>query len=283
MKFYLGTHHAGWLWGGKISYPLFVSRRRLQGYKYFWPATCQSWALDSGGFSELSLFGGWTISSIRYIKEVIQWSNRIGRLDWAAPQDWMCEPFMIAKTGLTIQQHQEYTVQNFVMLDSLWSDFSDERMPFIPVLQGWTIDDYQMCAKMYEWSGVDLKRYPTVGLGSICRRQSTPQIRDIVQSFQGIKLHGFGVKTEGIIRYGDYLTSADSMVWSRQGRDDRPLPGHSHQNCANCAEYATTWRHQLFTDIEKAKNWVPPEPGKPIEVEPGWELVPGFKTIVRKM
>ena len=51
---------------------------------------------------------------------------------WAAPQDWMCEPAIIAKTGLAVVEHQRRTVTNFLELQALAPD-----LPFIPVLHGW--------------------------------------------------------------------------------------------------------------------------------------------------
>lgn len=53
-----------------------------------------------------------------------------------------------------------------------------------------------------------------VGLGSVCRRQSTAEIGIIAGTLHamGLKLHGFGVKREGLARYGHCLSSSDSMV-----------------------------------------------------------------------
>jgi hypothetical protein len=61
----------------------------------------------------------------------------------------MCEPRMLTKTGLTVRDHQEHTVENFVRLCQLWDGSQalyrpcDQRScPFMPVLQGWTLADY---------------------------------------------------------------------------------------------------------------------------------------------
>ena len=68
---------------------------------------------------------------------VRRYRDEIGRLEWAAPIDWMCEPFMLAKTGLAIAVHQAHTVANYLELRSLVPE-----LPFVPVLQGWSRDDY---------------------------------------------------------------------------------------------------------------------------------------------
>jgi hypothetical protein len=52
------------------------------------------------------------------------------------------------------------------------------------------------------------------------------------------RLQGFGVKTGGLARYADCLTSADSLAWSFEARRAAPMPGCSHANCANSLRYA---------------------------------------------
>lgn len=65
--------------------------------------------------------------------------------------------------------------------------------------------------------------------------------------YHGRWLHGFGVKTLGLARYGHLLTSADSLAWSYDARrEQHPLPGCTrHKNCANCLRYARQWRNRL--------------------------------------
>ena len=57
MIFYLGTHKPGWL--ARADVPMLVSRRSLTGLKTL-PVALGLWALDSGGFSELALYGRWS-------------------------------------------------------------------------------------------------------------------------------------------------------------------------------------------------------------------------------
>lgn len=61
----------------------------------------------------------------------------------------MCEPVSVAKTGLSVGEHQRRTVDNFVRLRQFAPD-----LPIIPVLQGWRIGDYLRCADDY--AGIDL-------------------------------------------------------------------------------------------------------------------------------
>lgn len=235
MKFYLGTHRASWL--RKMAIPLFVSQRQLSERKTL-PRALGTWALDSGGFSELSLFGEWRTSAERYVTDVRRYREEIGNLEWAAAQDWMCEPFIIAKTGLSVSEHQRRTVVNYLELKTLAPELN-----FIPILQGWERADYERHVEDYDRAGVDLRALPRVGIGSVCRRQHTRGIQSLVRglSAEGIRLHGFGVKTDGLREMADDLISADSMAWSRTARYGEPLAGCSHRNCANCPVYAERW------------------------------------------
>lgn len=249
--FLLGTHQPGWL--ATAGVPLFVSDRRLRVYKTL-PRAVAPWALDSGGFTELQQYGRWTVTPAAYAARVRRYRDHIGGLTWAAPMDWMCEPAVIAGgrigplrfagTGLSVAEHQRRTVDNFVQLRDLAPD-----LPFIPVIQGYTTAEYLACVDLYDRAGVDLTTQPLVGLGSVCRRQGTGEAAGIIAALHAVgvrRLHGFGVKTLGLRRYGHLLASADSMAWSVDARLRRTpaLRGCAgrHKNCANCLPWALTWR-----------------------------------------
>ena len=99
--------------------------------------------------------------------------------------------------------------------------------------------------------GTPLADASLVGLGSVCRRQSTTGVGHILTALHdsGItRLHGFGFKVQGLRRFAHLLTSADSMAWSVDARrHGRPLPGcTAHRNCANCMRYALGWRRTVL-------------------------------------
>ena len=246
--FFLGTHQPHWLHANSV--PLFVSDRRLRVYRRL-PVAAGPWALDSGGFTELSTYGSWEQgpSPVEYAGRVRRYQFEVGRLLWAAPQDWMCEPFITAKTGKTVVEHQARTVGNLLELRALAPE-----VPWIPVVQGWSVADYLACVERYAAAGVDLGAEPLVGLGSVCRRQATSQAAEIVMELRAAglgRLHGFGVKTTGLLRYGHLLTSADSLAWSFAARREQPLPAcvGRHINCANCNTWAVEWRERLLRQL----------------------------------
>lgn len=244
MRFYLGTHEPSWL--ARTTVPLFVSRRRIErSHKKRFPRATCSWALDSGGFSELSLYGGWNISPRKYAVQVRLFRDEIGGMEWCAPQDWMCEAEVVKKTGLTIAEHQRRTVENFVELSSIAPD-----LPFIPVLQGWTVDDYRKCFDLYQARGVNLEGR-VVGLGTVCRRQRTNEGVEVVKKVAdlGVKIHGFGFKTSGLLKCRDVLSSADSLAWSLEARKNPVMKDCTHKTCSNCAVFAMAWRERLFQRV----------------------------------
>lgn len=198
----------------------FISINRVRGRQK--PVPAKRWILDSGAFREIEQFGGYRHEPAEYAAEVNRLAAINPGLEAAVSQDWMCEAFMLEKTGLTLHDHQRLTVERY-----------DALLPLIrgvylmPVLQGYSLKSYLDHIDMY---GDRLKPGMYVGVGSVCKRNG--DVRQIEAILSAIKkkrrdlyLHGFGLKTtalaSGVVR--DCLHSADSMAWSfaarRQGRD----------------------------------------------------------------
>lgn len=255
MKFYLGIHQPIWL-TRVPDIPLLVSHRRL-GHRRTLPRAVTEWALDSGGFTELQLHGRWQIEEKEYVRAVRRYADEIGNLVWAAPQDWMCEHRILKRTGLTVREHQRRTVRNFVCLRELAPE-----LPFVPVLQGWTLADYERCAELYSRAGIDLESAPLVGVGTVCRRQSGADVERIMRAFatRNLNLHGFGIKLSGLNRYAEALASSDSMSWSRRGRY---VPGctPSHRTESNCLHFALSWYRRIQDTLGLEAEGAANEPG----------------------
>jgi len=166
----------------------------------------------------------------------------------------MCEPKILARTGLSIAEHQRRTVANFCALRQLAPD-----VPFIPVVQGWTALDYVRCVALYRQAGVDLAAEQLVGVGSVCRRQASADVEVILRALHGLgltRLHGFGVKLHGLRRYGQLLASADSLAWSLAARRLPRLPDcpGRHRTCANCPVFAYRWRNRLICQLSQLRE-----------------------------
>ena len=183
-----------------------------------------------------------------YAAEVTRWRDEIGKLDWAASMDWMCEPSVLAKTGLTVAEHQRRTIENFLQLRELLGTL------VVPVLQGWQEGEHEDHVEQYADAGVDLRDEATVGVGSICRRNSDAEIGKIVRSLHagGLHLHAFGVRTVALKQLAGVLTSADSMAWSSRGRRHQLKACRGkHLNESNCPVWAMLWREQQFHNLDQ--------------------------------
>lgn len=248
MDFFVGGDVAALSWG----FPVMVSHGRLRKRTHL-PKATADWICDSRGFSELSQYGRWTIGAREYVAALRRYAREIGRLLWASPQDWMVEDEILAKTGLTIGEHQKRTVESVLLLRELLAG----DVHVIPVIQGQTLEHYLDCIRLYAAHGIDLTAEPVVGIGSVCRRQSAAEIGYIVAAIteMGIKLHGFGVKTDGLADYGPLLFSADSFAWSYGARRRiGPCPHGLVKHEANCPEWARQWRDNVLAAQGRAER-----------------------------
>ena len=217
MNFYVGLddlHHA------EHFDRVFISVNRLWNRRKQGRFRPKQWIKDSGAFTEIAKYGRYIDEPEVYAAEIDRWAG-VGELECAVTQDYMCEPAMLEKTGLTIPDHQRLTIERFDRIAAA------TKVPIMPVLQGYAISDYIRHVGMY---GDRLKPGMRVGVGSVCKRNSNPaQIEDILSAIHSaapnVLLHGFGVKTTALAseRVCELLFSADSMAWSfaarYEGRD----------------------------------------------------------------
>ena len=240
MIFYLGTHQINWIWKKEDRIPFFISDTRLRQWKKLKPANF-IWALDSGGFTELHKYGRWTVKPKDYCERVQRYKAEIGKLQFAAIQDWMCEESARKKTGKSIIYHQAKTIESFLDLNAL-----DPTIPWLPVLQGQTPQDYLNHLAMYREHDINNTYF---GIGSVCRRAGSNEIIHLIKQLHkmGIELHGFGVKTLALAKVHKYLKSADSLAWAITASYEPPkYKSCTHKACSSCYNFAKSWyRHNL--------------------------------------
>jgi len=241
--FWLGTHETSWLERAEV--PLMVSHHRLM-LRQRLPRARMAWVLDSGGFTQLRDHGNWTISPDTYVTAVRRYADQIGLLQWAAPQDWMCEPWILRKTGLSLREHQYRSVISYIELM-----LRAPEIPWIPVVQGWELGDYLRHVEMYERMAVPLNALPVVGIGSVCRRQGTRGAVDVLVrlSEAGVKVHGFGLKATAVRALAPFLHSSDSLAWSYQARARKLRCGEPPRQCGNHLHYALSWRDAVLASM----------------------------------
>lgn len=210
----------------------FVSVNRLRGRKSDFPVG--DWIMDSGAFTTIFKHGGYPEGVQEYADQIKRW-KKCGNLLGAVAQDYMCEADMLARTGLSIAEHQRLTIERY---DELLA--CDTGAHIIPVLQGYAPADYVSHIRQY---GDRLTPGMWVGVGSVCKRNGDPRAIEnvllaIKRERQDLRLHGFGIKKtalgSGLVR--ELLYTADSMAWSFAARKQ----GRSANDWREAAAYAST-------------------------------------------
>jgi hypothetical protein len=186
------------------------------------PFEVGDWVMDSGAFRTIELHGCYPEPPEVYAAQIKRWSKN-GNLMAAVSQDFMCEPHMLAITGLTVEDHQRLTIERYDAL--IACDLGGVYL--MPVLQGYASADYVRHIEMY---ADRLKPGAWVGVGSVCKRNGDPAAIEAVllaikRARPDLRLHGFGIKLtalrSALVRA--LLWTADSMAWSfaarKEGRD----------------------------------------------------------------
>jgi hypothetical protein len=216
MRFFTGLHQPS---DAKHFDAAFISVNRLRTRKG--PFQVGDWIMDSGAFTEISSHGRYRYSVAEYAQQIRRWKDN-GNLLAAVAQDWMCEPFIVSKTGLSVPVHQQLTVERY---DALIAE--DTGVCILPVLQGFAPSDYVEHIRLY---GDRLQPGQWVGVGSVCKRNGDPNsvaavLLAIKKERPDLMLHGFGLKTTALANplVRNLLHTADSMAWSfsarKQGRN----------------------------------------------------------------
>jgi len=177
--------------------------------------------MDSGAFTEIHTHGRYRHSVDEYAAQIRRWRSN-GNLLAAVAQDYMCEPFILERTGMTVEEHQGLTIERYDALTA-----AETGVYIMPVLQGYEPEEYVNHIRQY---GSRLTKGMWVGVGSVCKRNSNVRSIEAVllaihRERPDLRLHGFGVKTtalsSGLVQH--LLHTADSMAWSfaarREGRN----------------------------------------------------------------
>lgn len=170
-------------------------------------------ALDSAGFVAMFRYGGYPWSVAEYVRLAAA-----GPWRWWASMDYCCEP-EIARDRAEVRRRQVETVARLAECRAE-AERVGASLP-MPVLQGWTPDDYARCAELVG------ELPPLVGVGSVCRRHlgGPDGLLPVVERLdrvleRGVGLHLFGVKGRAIelLRGHPRVASVDSMAWDYAAR-----------------------------------------------------------------
>jgi len=167
--------------------------------------------IDSGGYSFFRKWGEYPFSLEKYL-EFVDIISDLYPLELVAIRDYPCEPDINRQHILTNKERIEKTVSNAVECFQ-----SEGNYPWIPVIQGYTIEEYLYCVDLYKDVGIPLDY---IAIGSICSRKGNLHtIRRIIRSIYErtkAKIHAFGLSLvylkDPIIF--NLLFSSDSAAWN---------------------------------------------------------------------
>ena len=175
-------------------------------------------AWHSAGFVAAVRYGDyrWTVEDYFDLVQSHPWA-------WYSSLDFCCEPEVAGDRSLRLLR----MAATAAMLGRCQREALDRGLPPpMPVLQGWTPDEYIQCA-----SWLALMSWPRmVGIGSVCRRDVhgpngvaaiLAAVDDVLP--RHVKVHLFGVKSEALAALGGHrrLASVDSMAWDSAARAER--------------------------------------------------------------
>ena len=231
-KFFIGWHQPGngRSSGKNFDYAIYSINRLEKRKSDFLPSRL-GWILDSGAFTKITSGKG-HLPVGEYARQIVRWS-KCGKLMAAVCQDWMCEPFILKLTGLSVSEHQRLTLQNYQQLKSMVNSTY-----IMPVLQSFKVTEYLQHLEDY---GDELMTGQWVGVGSVCKRNSSPkEVEAVLNAIKSqrpdLKLHGFGLKKTALRspEINSLLYSADSAAAGlAKGQSSNKYVG---SNCPHTAQ-----------------------------------------------
>lgn len=206
LLFFVGVHQVSD--AHQVDYAC-VSLNRVVGRKSAFRPAKKGTLFDSGAFTTINRDGEYRESPEGFAARAASWVRRTPRTMGVVSQDYMCEPAVLRITGLTVADHQRLTIERYDAILAAWRAIFGRQLaadehgphapPIIPVLQGWTVEDYLSHIDQY---GERLTPGTWVGVGSVCKRQgSVAVIEDILTAIKrrrpDLRLHGFRREADG--------------------------------------------------------------------------------------
>jgi hypothetical protein len=241
-------------------------------------------ALDSAGFTAIR---GWQQNGAQAgmlgvypwsLQQYLELASEL-RPAWFAQPDLACEPELagsdeerlgrIEATAMLLEAslQQLYAWQNILTRSCNARTVANMLFPPVPVLQGWTPDDYLrsldlMQAVWRRWQPW-LAPPALIGIGSVCRRHLHDRrhgLLTVLGALEGhlppaSRLHLFGVKGDALphLRLRRWIASADSMAYDDGAR--RAAYRERRSNTIDSRQLAmSTW-------MSKARSHILPRPG----------------------
>ena len=168
--------------------------------------------LDSGGYAFFSRWGEYPFTIEKYI-ELAHYIKDTHPLYKAAILDYPCEPDINRSQVMSNEDRIEKTIANAIECYD-----TDDSLPWLPVIQGYTVSEYLHCIDLYDDYGVTSDYW---AIGSICSRKGAPfELRNIITKIKerhpNDKLHAFGLGIPFLRNPQIFqaIYSSDSAAWN---------------------------------------------------------------------
>lgn len=237
--------------------PILVSYDRLRDLVAL-PVAAVPWVLDSGSYQLLVKRRGPMVSGAQYAADARRYGKDIGRLVWAAAQDWPAGMQALRATGPTEFDHQIRTIASVQQLRA-----AGAGVHILAVITATTPAGYLRHLDMYRRAGIDLHAEPLVGVGALVGRPpgEAAQIVEVLHAAGLRRLHLFGGKGRLLEAVGDLATSIDSAGWSDDMRRRAGLCPHGIVKWErNCPRAAREWAHRQHALAAHAASGARPDP-----------------------
>jgi hypothetical protein len=169
--------------------------------------------LDSGGASLFEQYSDYPFSLdafVQWIKAMQETNDN--KVKYVAILDYPCEPEINRKAFSTNQERIEATVRN--AMKCFRHDISPAK--WLPVLQGYSVEEYLHCLKLYKDQNLYLDY---IAIGSMCRRNDLDQIHKILKAIKertDAKIHLFGLTIKALKKLAiyDLIDSCDATGYA---------------------------------------------------------------------
>jgi len=186
------------------------------------PESTKRLFLDSGGYSFFTRWGKYPFS----IEEYVIFAQSIQDeypLTEVAIMDFPCEP----NTNRSILKSNKERIDNTVQNALSCIDY-DPNLPWVPVIQGYTLNEYLYCLDLYKDAKMYHDDFHLWAIGTLCARKKLDGIRSMVVNITdkiNAPVHTFGMNYRFLkdpqIFFSIY--SSDSGAWSYNGRAHEKL------------------------------------------------------------
>lgn len=219
--------------------------------------------IDSGGFQATAHFG----CEYPYDdSDLFVWAEDLGA-DYVAGMDFACERAEIlaenieaadADTIPSIGERIERTIDKQIEQYALYSELADRdggwSFEFVPVVQGYSVEQYRYCAERLKEAGVATDY---MAIGSVCKRDSPDKILDVLDACKdvlpGTEFHLFGAtrRVWSDSRFWGAFRSSDTHAWA-VSHPDGGWPSNNAEKAEAFAHYRSRIRSLTEAMVEQS-------------------------------